>query len=87
VIVSRTRIDSSYFDDSMVRFVEPENERELADAILELARYPKIRQALVLHATRYIEQHNWQQKQSDYLNLVDSSVTAVSKVSESSVHA
>ena len=87
VIVSRTRIDTSYFNDSMVRFVEPENERELGDAILELARCPKLRQDMVMHATRYIEQNNWQQRKVDYLNLVDCSPTAVPKVSESSVHA
>jgi glycosyltransferase involved in cell wall biosynthesis len=87
VIVSRTRIDTSYFDDSMVKFFEPENERELADAILELATSPKLRQELVMNATRYIEQNDWQQRKADYLNLVDCSVTSVVKVSQSRVHA
>jgi glycosyltransferase involved in cell wall biosynthesis len=36
VIVSRTRGDSLYFDDSMVLFFEPENERQLADRIIYL---------------------------------------------------
>ena len=87
VIVSRTKIDNCYFNDTMVRFVESENEDELAGAILDLARSPKLRQELVRNATRYIEQNNWQQRKADCLKLVDVSTTSVSNIAESRARA
>jgi glycosyltransferase involved in cell wall biosynthesis len=72
VIVSRTRIDSLYFDDSMVRFVTPENEAELGNAMHDLWLHPETRQQMATSATRYLEQHNWERQRHDYLRLIDS---------------
>jgi len=36
VIVSRTQIDSFYFDDSVVKFFDSKDEESLAEAMLEL---------------------------------------------------
>jgi glycosyltransferase involved in cell wall biosynthesis len=76
VIVSRTKIDTFYFDNSMVRFFESENEVELAEAILELYYHPERRCQMVEAAHRHIERNNWNVKQAEYLTLVDSVVTA-----------
>lgn len=71
VIVSRTKIDTLYHDDSRVKFVESENEAELANAMLLLWRHPELRKQLVENGFRYIEQNNWEQKKVDYLDLID----------------
>jgi len=72
VIVSRTKIDSFYFNESLVRFFESENVRSLAEAIVELYEHPDQRQKLVENANGHIERNNWAIKQSEYLRLVDS---------------
>ncbi len=71
VIVSRTRVDSYYFDDSLVRFFESENESDLAESILALYRNAPLREALTASAARYIQQNNWGTKKGTYLCLVD----------------
>jgi glycosyltransferase involved in cell wall biosynthesis len=71
VIVSRTRIDTLYFNDSMVRFVTPENEEELAAAMLDLWSHAEIRKQMVENATRYLEENNWNRQKREYLRLID----------------
>jgi glycosyltransferase involved in cell wall biosynthesis len=74
VIVSRTKIDSLSFNDSMVRFFESENVDALCSAIIELYLRPTERQRLVEGAMNHIRQNNWDVKQYEYLDLVDSLV-------------
>jgi len=74
VIVSRTKIDSFYFNETMVRFFESENVDALANAITELYAHPEQRRKLVDGASRHIQQNNWDVKQHEYLTLVDSLV-------------
>ena len=71
LIVSRTKVDQFYHDDSRVRFFESENVAELAAAMLELWRNPALRRELVAGATDYVEQNSWKQKKFEYLQLVD----------------
>ncbi|HEU6449327.1 MAG TPA: glycosyltransferase [Verrucomicrobiae bacterium] len=71
VIVSRTKIDSYYFDDSLVRFFESGNADDLANAMVELFQQPDFRQRLVASARDYVRQNNWDIKRDEYLNLVD----------------
>jgi glycosyltransferase involved in cell wall biosynthesis len=71
VIVSRTKIDSFYFDESMVRFFESENVDALANAILDLYAHPEQRRKLVEGANRHVQQNNWDVKQYEYLSVVD----------------
>jgi len=72
VIVSRTKIDSFYFDSSMVRFFESENVEALADAILDLYDHPEQRKSLIDGANHHIQKNNWDVKQHEYLGVVDS---------------
>ena len=71
VIVSDTKIDRHYFDDSVVRFFRGEDENDLAHAILDLIRHKEMRQALIERATELVAQNDWAQKKYEYLNLVD----------------
>jgi glycosyltransferase involved in cell wall biosynthesis len=71
VVVSDTKIDRHYFDDSMVRFFRGGDESDLAHAILDLIRHEEMRQALIERATEFVARNDWAQKKHEYLNLVD----------------
>jgi glycosyltransferase involved in cell wall biosynthesis len=71
VIVSRTKVDSYYHDDSRVRFFESDNSLDLANAITILRRNKELRQSLVANASAYARNNNWQKKKLLYLQLVE----------------
>jgi glycosyltransferase involved in cell wall biosynthesis len=72
IIVSKTKIDQYYFDESIVKFFEPENEKDLAEAMLLLINNKEMRNKLVQNALRFIKKNNWDVKKNIYLDLVDS---------------
>jgi glycosyltransferase involved in cell wall biosynthesis len=71
VVVSRTKIDEFYFNDSVVKFFESGNVAALADAMLEVLRDPVLRARMTANASAYARQHSWDCRQADYLQLVD----------------
>jgi len=71
VVVSDTKVDRHYFDDSIVRFFRCEDENDLAHAILDLIRHKEMRQSLIERATEFVARNDWAQKKHEYLNLVD----------------
>jgi glycosyltransferase involved in cell wall biosynthesis len=75
VVVSSTRIDRFYFNDSVVRFFESGNEEALAQAMLEVIRNQKMRESLAQAATGYVAANSWERKTPEYLGLVDSLTT------------
>jgi glycosyltransferase involved in cell wall biosynthesis len=75
VIVSKTKIDSFYFDDSVVRFFESGNEDDLAAAMLDLMKNQGRRESLVRHANEYVARNNWDTRKQKYWHLVDSLVS------------
>ena len=72
VVVSKTKIDSFYFNDSVVRFFESGNENDLAEAMGELLSQPELRRGLVARANEYVASNNWAKHKAEYLQLVDS---------------
>ncbi|MGD0792493.1 MAG: glycosyltransferase family 4 protein [Terriglobales bacterium] len=80
VIVSRTKIDTYYHNDSMVKFFESENESDLAYSMLLLRSNPKLRMQLASNASRHVQRHNWREKGQEYLDLVDMLASKVSPV-------
>jgi glycosyltransferase involved in cell wall biosynthesis len=70
-IVSRSTAVESQFTDEMVRFVEPANADELADAIVELAVDPDRRATLASGAQRFSRQFRWADQAAEYVALVD----------------
>ena len=72
VVVSRTKIDSFYFDDTVVKFFESDNVESMADAILQLTKDSAMRNALLAKGFEYVARYNWDLKRKDYLDLVDS---------------
>jgi glycosyltransferase involved in cell wall biosynthesis len=72
VIVSDTRVDRYYFNDSVVKFFRAGDERDLARSMLLLIKQPELRKRLVRNASDFIEGNNWDAKKTEYLALVDS---------------
>jgi glycosyltransferase involved in cell wall biosynthesis len=72
VVISSTKIDRFYFNDSVVRFFESGNVEELAAAVLDLINNPSKRQAMAARATQYAALNSWDTRKMDYLKLVDS---------------
>jgi glycosyltransferase involved in cell wall biosynthesis len=72
VIVSGTKIDHYYFDDSVVRFFESGNADSLAEAMRAIIGDQKLRQEMVARASAYAANSSWESRKGDYLSLVDS---------------
>jgi glycosyltransferase involved in cell wall biosynthesis len=71
VVLSRTKIDNFYFDDSVVRFFVSGDVRALADAMLEVLENKQLRESLIAGGYRYVDQNSWDRRKAEYLALVD----------------
>jgi glycosyltransferase involved in cell wall biosynthesis len=71
VVVSNTKIDRYYFNDSVVRFFESGNVEALAEAMIEVLSDGPKRQAMISRARDYAVQNGWESRKADYLKLVD----------------
>ena len=72
VIASRTKIDTYYFDDTVVRFFASGDVKGLAEAMIDLILNKEKRDSLRAHAKEYVLRNNWDVRKQDYLDLVDS---------------
>jgi len=71
IIVSRTKIDNYYFDESIVKFFEPENEQDLAESMMLLIKNSEFRETITSNALKFINKNTWDVKKHIYLDLVD----------------
>ena len=71
VIVSDTKIDKYYFNDSLVKFFRSEDEKDLADSMLLLINNKEFRESLILNASEYMKQNSWDVKKQEYLEIID----------------
>lgn len=71
VVVSKTRVDSYYFDDSVVRFFESGNVEKLATAMFDVLSDSELRKSLTGKAREYVAKNSWGKHYTDYLKLVD----------------
>jgi glycosyltransferase involved in cell wall biosynthesis len=71
VVVSSTKIDRFYFNDSIVRFFESGNPDALAKAIVEVLQNNELRRRMIAHALEYAARNSWDVHKKDYLELVD----------------
>jgi glycosyltransferase involved in cell wall biosynthesis len=74
-VVSSTKIDRFYFDDSVVRFFESGNVDALSDAMLEVIRDRQVRRRLTDNGLDYVARNNWDSRRPAYLDLVDSLIS------------
>ena len=75
VVVSRTKIDSYYFDDSVVRFFDSGDSRAMAEAMLDVVEDSTLREALSEGGLKYAQEHGWERKKREYFALVDALCT------------
>jgi glycosyltransferase involved in cell wall biosynthesis len=72
LLVSGTKIDRYYFNDSVVKFFEPEDEEGLGSAMVEMARDSDLRKGLADRARSLVgREYNWDTKKDIYLSMVD----------------
>ncbi len=71
VVLSKTKIDSFYFDDSVVRFFSSGDVQALATAMLEVIENRTLREALTAGGYRYVDLNSWDRRKAEYLGLVD----------------
>jgi glycosyltransferase involved in cell wall biosynthesis len=71
VIVSKTKIDQFYFNDTLVAFFEPDNVSDLADKIINCIRDRALRARLIINTQTFIQDYSWDVKKDVYFKLVD----------------
>ncbi len=81
VLIPDTRIDSYYFNDSVVRFFRADDEISLADNMLELILDGRDRERLARNADQFIKGYLWDENEPLYLNIVDSLLGSAQKPS------
>jgi glycosyltransferase involved in cell wall biosynthesis len=72
VVVSRTTIDSFYYNDRVVRFFASGDSQALAEAMLEVVENRELRESLVRAGYEYVAENSWDVKREEYFALVDS---------------
>jgi glycosyltransferase involved in cell wall biosynthesis len=72
VIVSDTKVDRFYFDDSVVQFFKSGDADDLARKMVEALRDRNLSQTMVARAAEYASRNCWETRKDDYLALVDS---------------
>jgi len=70
-VISATRIDRHYFDDSLVRFFPSGDSEALAQAVIEVLEDGEATRQRVEQARAYAHRESWQVRKTDYLALVD----------------
>jgi glycosyltransferase involved in cell wall biosynthesis len=71
IIIAKTKVDQYYYDDSLVKFFEPENVEALADSMLTMVRDKSLRDRLSKNGLEFASKNSWGGKKQIYLDLVD----------------
>jgi len=71
VLVSATEIDKYYFNDSVVRFFEPDNIDALAESMLEVIKDSSLRQTLAANALKFVKDFSWDRRKSEYFDIIE----------------
>jgi glycosyltransferase involved in cell wall biosynthesis/peptidoglycan/xylan/chitin deacetylase (PgdA/CDA1 family) len=72
VVVSRTKIDSLYFEEGVVHFFRSGDSQAMAQAMLDVINNSNLRQSLIARGYEYVERNDWSRKKKEYLDLIDS---------------
>jgi glycosyltransferase involved in cell wall biosynthesis len=71
VVVSRTKVDTFYFQEGVVHFFESGDSQAMAKAMLDVIHDKDLRSSLVARGYEYAERNGWKQKKKEYLDLID----------------
>jgi glycosyltransferase involved in cell wall biosynthesis len=64
-----------YYDDSIVKYYDNDDEAALADAVRLLGNDPLLRREQAARASKYASENTWQARKDEYLRLVDGLVS------------
>lgn len=70
VVASRTRVHEFYYNDTMVKFYDADDEAVLAKAIVTLVRDENLGRSLASNGLKYIQANNWLTERERYRELV-----------------
>ena len=70
IVISRTRAHDFYYDSSMVKFFEPCNPEQLAQAVIDLFDNEEERALLVRNASAFLKKHGWNKSKEIYSKIV-----------------
>jgi glycosyltransferase involved in cell wall biosynthesis/peptidoglycan/xylan/chitin deacetylase (PgdA/CDA1 family) len=71
VIVSETKIDRFYFNDSVVKFFQPEDANDLAQSMISMIKGKEIRERFASTALNFVQEFSWERRKQEYFDLVD----------------
>ena len=71
VVVSDTKVDRHYFNDTLVTFFPSGDVDRLAAVIVELAESPELRNHFVTNGFAFVRSCDWESNKAEYLTLVD----------------
>jgi glycosyltransferase involved in cell wall biosynthesis len=75
VVVSRTKIDTFYFEENVVHFFSSGDSYAMARAVMDIVESKPLREKLAAKGLEYADLNSWDRKKYDYLSLVDSLTT------------
>ncbi len=71
IVISRTAAAEYYFDDDSVRFFEPGDARDLANAIIDLAEHPEKRLSMAKHALVALERFSLEKQRAQVRLMIE----------------
>jgi len=71
IVLSRTKIDSYYYNDNLVTFFQPENPDDLAKAMLKTINDKDLRERQSKAAYDYAQKNSWSVKSTLYFQIVN----------------
>ncbi len=71
VVLSRTKIDQYYFNETEARFFTSGDVPELAQALIDVLTDSQLNQSLRENATKLVAKSNWETRRSAYFRMVD----------------
>ncbi|HUN55341.1 MAG TPA: glycosyltransferase [Smithella sp.] len=82
IVISGTKIDKYYFNDSVVKFFKPDDVDDLSECMLTMVQNQALRNTLRENALRFVEDYHWSKKKHEYFELVDSLIMNIRKHKE-----
>ena len=70
-VVARSSATTDYFDETMVRYVEPGDVAAMADAIVDLAMDPDGRRGMAVRAQSFTASHPWSAEAARYVSMIE----------------
>jgi glycosyltransferase involved in cell wall biosynthesis len=70
VVISGTKIDRCYLDESIVEFFTPGDEQSLANALLAVITDVTFRKTLAERALQFVAKNDWENNKDKYLNIL-----------------